>query len=187
MKYVKMHGLLAVVAAALMAFAGTASASTLTSPAGTKMAVGATLELTSTNTKLDGAFITVSCKHALFKVEITQNGTTNTITNAGGKLTTLHLTNCDSNVTSIIKLGSVEFNKAGEVFSTGTELSVHTSVGECVFSTSNTKTGTLTGGPGATLDTTGKVPRTGGSFFCGSSGQWTGTYEVISPSYLAVH
>jgi hypothetical protein len=188
MKYVKMLGLLAVAAAALMAFAGTASASTLTSPSGTNMAVGATLEATSINTELHGPFSSVSCAHSEVKGEIKQNGTQNgSKTDAGGNITTLDFDECSSNVTDASSLGTLEINKKGEVFSSGTVIAIHTSVGECVFSTNNTKIGTLTGGTGATLDIAGNIPRTGGSFFCGSSGEWTGNYSVTSPSYLAVH
>jgi hypothetical protein len=76
----------------------------------------------------------------------------------------------------------------------------------CVFTTSNTEVGTVTNSTHlqkthehatatdpkapATATTatihvdTSKIPRTGGSIFCGSSGEWTGTYTVNTPDYL---
>jgi hypothetical protein len=186
MKYVKMLGLLAVAAAALMAFAGPASASTLTSPAGTTLATGSTIEATSSNSKLHGSFITVECSHSQVKGTVSENATKNK-KDAGGSISTLDFTGCNYTVT-VSNAGSLSIASNGTVTSTGAAITIHTSVGECVFSTSNTTVGTLTGGSGATLDiNSASIPRTGGSFFCGSSGVWTGNYTVTSPSYLAVH
>lgn len=186
MKSRKMLGHFTIAAATLMVFAGTASASALTSPAGAPMAIGATLETTASNIEYHGPFTSVSCKHAVVKSKITQNGT-KTTTDAGGENTALYFTDCSSNMTTPKKLGTFEINKSGEVFWTGLEFATHTSTGECVFSTNNTKIGTLTGGTAAVLDITATIPRTGGSFFCGSSAQWTGNYSILSPAYLAVH
>jgi hypothetical protein len=60
-------------------------------------------------------------------------------------------------------------------------------VGECVFTFNGTQIGTLTSGNPAKLDvSSAKIPRTGGNFLCGSSGTWTGSYTVNTPSSLYV-
>jgi hypothetical protein len=63
-----------------------------------------------------------------------------------------------------------------------------TSVGTCIFTTASTAIGVLTGtdatGSTAVLDISGKIPRTGGNFLCGSSATWTGSYSFTSPDSL---
>jgi hypothetical protein len=188
MKYVKMLGLLAVAAAALMAFAGTASATQITSTAGETP----TIMATSTNTALHGPFSTVTCSHSEVVGKVEKHGATVT---ASGKLTKLTFTGCNYTVT-VKTLGSLEVHGTsttgnGALTSTGTVVAIHTSVGECVFTTSATPIGEVTGSNhtkgNAVLDIKGDIPRTGGSFFCGSSGEWTGNYTVGTPSTLEVH
>jgi hypothetical protein len=188
MKYVKMLGLLAVAAAALMAFAGTASATTLTSPAGETP----TIMATSINTALHGPFTTVACSHSEVEGKVESHGAGVT---AKGKISKLTFTGCNYPVT-VKTLGSLEIHGLattgnGALTSTGTVVAIHTSVGECVFSTSATPIGEVTGSNhtkgNAVLDIKGDIPRTGGSFFCGSSGEWTGNYTVSSPATLEIH
>jgi hypothetical protein len=179
MKYLKMLGLLAVAAAAMMAFAGVASATTLTSPAGT--AYTSTLKATSTSSTLHGSFISVTCKHSAVEGKVESHGASVT---AGGKVTGLTFSECTDPVT-VKKEGSLEVHSNGRVTSTGAEIIIHTSVGECVFTTSGTDIGLFTGGTPAKLDIDSvAIPRTGGSFFCGSSGEWTGSYSVTTPGTL---
>ena len=75
MKYAKMLGLLAVAAAALMAFAGVASATTLTSPSGTTYTstIKATSEGTTTlhNSSLG---IAVSCEESTVEGKVEKHG-----------------------------------------------------------------------------------------------------------------
>ena len=186
MKYVKMLGLLAVAAAALMAFAGTASATISSSTGETP-----TIEATGVNTALDGAFTTVTCSHSAVK------GTVNahTATTASGPISTLDFTGCNYPVT-VTTPGSLEVTTVaptgnGTLTSSNASVSIHTSVGTCVFTTNKTHIGTVTGsittGGNAVLDITGKIPRTGGNFLCGSSGQWTGSYTITHPSTFNVH
>lgn len=191
MKLVKMLGLLAVAAAAMMALAATASATTLTSPTGTTYTGNITAESEGVTT-LHGSFVSVSCNksHVAGKVEKHGAGVT-----AGGKISSLSFTECNYPVT-VLKAGSLEVHpigtgtyRTGTLTSTGAEIKIHTSVGECIFTTSATDIGTLTGtnhtGKHATLDiASSNIPRTGGSFFCGASGVWTGNYTVTVPSTL---
>ncbi len=181
MKYVKMLGLLAVAAAALMAFAGTASATTLTSPEGTTYT--GEIVATSTNSKLDGSFVTVECSHSQAKGNVEGHGAGVDVT---GKISSLTFTGC--NYTTHVKAaGSLAINSSNGVSSTGASVEITTSVGTCVFTTNGTSVGSLTEGTGATLDiNSAKIPRTGGNFLCGSSGTWTGSYEVTTPGSLWV-
>jgi hypothetical protein len=185
MKYVKMLGLLAVAAAALMAFAGTASATTVTSPEGTLYT--GTIHAESSNSKLHGSFITVECSGSTVHGKSLTHGSTAT---AEGAINELTFSGCNYPVTvknagTLIAHATSKGN--GTLTSTGAEITIHTNVGECVFTTSATDIGTLTGGTGAKLDIdSSSIPRTGGSFFCGSSGEWTGNYTVTSPSYLSL-
>lgn len=193
MKLVKMIGLLAIAAAAMTAFAATASATTLTSPTGT-VYTGA-IKAESSNSSLHGSFITVSCSSSKVEGSVEQHGAAKTV---AGKISALSFSGCNYTVT-VLNKGSLELHAVscdkktnyctGTLTSTGAEILIHTSVGECVFTTTNTHIGTVTG----TDDTKGHavldidsagIPRTGGSFFCGSSGEWTGSYTVTSPSSL---
>ena len=183
MKYVKMLGLLAVAAAALMAFAGTASATTFTSNEGETPSLAAT----STNSKLDGAFVTVECSHSEAKGKVEAHGAG---VNASGNISSLTFTGCNY-TTTVETAGSLSINSSNSVSSTGAKVSIATSVGTCVFTTNNTTVGSLTEssetGGKAVLDiNSAKIPRTGGNFLCGSSGTWTGNYTVNTPSTLNV-
>jgi hypothetical protein len=191
MKYVKMLGLLAVAAAALMAFVGTASATTVTSSAGTTP----TIKAESTNSELHGAFITVKCEESIVEGGVDSHGAAVTVEGAVDVLT---FDKCNYKVT-VENKGSIiahpdpaEKAKTGDAIITSANavIAIHTSVGECIFTTKSTGTqiGTMTGGSGAVMNmNSAAIPRTGGSFFCGSSGTWTGSYKVVSPSSIEIH
>jgi hypothetical protein len=190
MKYIKMLGLLAVTAAALMAFAGTAAATSVTSNEGTTPNIKAE----SSNSKLDGAFVTVECAESKVEGNVESHGASATVK---GEVDFLTFEKCNYTVT-IGTRGSLEVHTHpndpnglsgdGTVTSSGASISIHTSVGTCVFTTSGTDIGTLDGGTPAVMNiNSAKIPRTGGNFLCGSSGTWTGSYAITSPSTLEVH
>jgi hypothetical protein len=198
MKYVKMLGLLAIAAAALMAFAGSASATTLTSPTGTTYTGKITAESHNGPTTLHGSFVSVSCQKSHVEGQVEKHGPGVTVS---GKIATLSFAECSDEVT-VLKPGSLEIHAVncnsktkyctGTLTSTGAEIKIHTSVGECIFTTSGTHLGTVTGtdhtGHHATLDIdSAAIPRTGGSFFCGASGEWTGSYTVTTPTNLWIN
>ena len=186
MKYVKMLGLLAVAAAALMAFAGTASATTLTSPSGT--AYTGEIAATAGATELHGSFVTVKCNKSSVtgsKVESHGAGVT-----AKGPISSLTFSECNFPV-SVKKAGTLEVHATsggnGTLTSSGAEITIETSIANCIFTTSNTDVGTVTGGTTAVLDiNSAAIPRTGHSVFCGSSGTWTGSYTVNTPDTLLI-
>jgi hypothetical protein len=153
------------------------------------MAVGSTIEAISTNSKLHGSFITVECLHSQVKGTVSENATKNG-KNASGAISALTFTGCNYPVT-VTNAGSLSIDKNGTTTSTSAVIAIHTSIGECVFSTSATDVGTLAGshksGGNAVLNiNSAAIPRTGGSFFCGSSGTWTGSYTVTNPTALYV-
>jgi hypothetical protein len=118
---------------------------------------------------------------------------THTETKASGKLSSLTFSSCNFPVT-VNKSGSIEIEAIGEgkgtVKSSGAEITIETSIDTCVFTTSNTDIGTLTGtgvtAGNAVLDLSGTLPRTAGNFFCGTSGTLTGSYKFTTPSTLWV-
>jgi hypothetical protein len=191
MRCIKMLGLAGLVAVALMAFAGTASATTLTSPA--KTPYTSTFELRSGNVEFDFTFGKISCTESEFigKVEFHGNGLT-----AGGKISSLTFANCgEGNTFTVLKPGSLEIDATtpagnGLVKWTNGEVKVHVKGGfTCTIKTSNTPIGTLTGSNetkgNAQLDLNGsKVPVSGA--FCGTSAEMTNKYAVITPATLEV-
>jgi hypothetical protein len=183
MKYVKMLGLLAVAAAALMAFAGTASATTVTSPAGTLYT--SNIAATAGATELVGSFTTVKCSSSSVSGSVKTHGAGVT---AEGPISALSFSGCNFPVT-VKKEGTLIAHATsggnGTLTSSGAEVIVHTSVGECVFTTSSTDIGTLKGGTPAKLEiASAAINRTGGSFLCGSTAKWSGTYTVNTPGSL---
>lgn len=187
MKHVKMLGLLAVAAAALMALAGTASATTLTSSGATYTS---TIEAESEGkTTLHGTFTSVTCEVSNVKGSVETHGAGVT---AGGKVSSLTFEKCNFPV-SVKNAGSLQVHATesgnGTLTSSGAEITIETSIANCIFTTKaeGTDVGTLTGGTGATLDiNSASIPRTGHSIFCGSSGTWTGSYKVTTPDFLDV-
>ncbi len=199
MKYIKMLGLLAVAAAALMAFAGSASATEATSPTGTQYAGEIHAVSIGEPPTLHGV-ATITCTESTASGKIESQGASVT---AEGKLSALTFGGCTpNNHVTVTKLGKLiahtdEEKGAGKydatLTSSGTRVVIEvTSVGlTCEYETENTHIGTLTSsestGGHAVLDiATAEIPRVGGSFFCGANGIWTGTYTVTTPAKLYI-
>ena len=204
MKYVKMLGLLAVAAAALMAFAGTASATTLTSPKGTTYTGVIKAETENGHAILHNAITTVECTGTV-EGSVEKHGAGVTVE---GKISSLTFTNCTGSNTvhdPVAKPGSLVVHAincnasnecTGTVTSVGAEVVItnHAFGGSCIYTTgAGVDIGTLTPtndtGGTATLDIEGTIPRTGGTLgaFCGSTGTWTGNYLITTPDSLYVN
>jgi hypothetical protein len=198
MKYLKMFGL-AALAAALMAFivAGSASATTLTGAGGTALGAGTVITSEAEGmTILHPPFGDIECEESKVGGKTTNAGSsTETVL---GNLEALSFSKCNATVT-VLQLGSLEIhtqnataNNNGTLTSSGTEVTVEFFGTHCIFKTSNTDIGTVTGsantGGNATFDISATIPRTGGRSgpFCGSTAQWTGSYKITSPSTLNV-
>jgi hypothetical protein len=188
MKYVKMLSLLAVAAAALMAFAGTASAAIIEDGSGTKLGSGTKIESTGTNAVLQAGFATIECSHS----EV--DGKTSNAGGAGvpveGSITTLAFSGCNATVKTL-KTGKLILHhtsgKNGTVTSEGAEVTVAIGSTSCVYGTPTAKDiGSLTGGSPATLNASASLTRISGGFLCANPASWTATYTVTTPSTLNV-
>jgi hypothetical protein len=102
-------------------------------------------------------------------------------------------------VWTLINRGVLEFHTSGSssnnnglLISSGTEWTEEREGMHCIYRTSNTTLGTVTGsaltGGNATLDIEATIPRVGGrsGSFCGSGVQLTGSYKFTSPTVLNV-
>ena len=143
---------------------------------------------------LHTVFTTITCQSSTVKGTVSQHGAAVTVR---GTVSTLTFTDCGGDEVKVLKAGSLEAHGSattgnGTITSIGAEVTVHTAIGiDCIFSTSNTDLGTLTGSnvtkSNATLDISASIPQTGHSPFCGSKGEWTGSYKVTGPTSLEVH
>lgn len=192
MKHLKMLGLCAVAATALMAFAATAQATVVTAPAGTQMKKGEFVkgELAGT-ASLDGAFVTITCNKASGEGIITNEGSAATTVQGEIFLGTFSECNfpvtVNSTGTSEVHTAGASANGNGTLTSTGAVVTISTSIGNCVFTTNATDLGEVVGGSPAKLNfNSAKIPRTGGNFLCGSSGTLTGSMVVTSPKALFI-
>jgi hypothetical protein len=194
MKHVKILGLLVVAAAALMAFAGTASATTLTSPTGVPYTGAIKSVHEGTHVVLDNPVAKIECNSTVEGSKVESHGAGVT---AKGPINSLAFTNCTNSWhVTVVSAGSLEVH--GNAGNTGTLTSSGATVTstrfgiECRYATNNTDIGTITGsshtkGGHATLHITAAIPFHGGSSFCGSGATtWTGSYTVTTPSTLYI-
>jgi hypothetical protein len=185
MKCFKSLGLLAVVALATLAVAGTASA-TITSPAGT--AYSGTLKATSTSFSLDGS-VKVSCSSAAYEGNVDKGAT-------AIALSSVTFGGCGVDTWSVLAKGSLTIGSEGTVKSTGLELTtqMHRFVlgfpvtTHCIYKTNNTAMGTLTEGVSPPVHHIGSapVPEVATDAACGNDAVWTGTFTVSTPSSAIV-
>jgi hypothetical protein len=184
MKYMKMLGLLAVAAAALMAFVGTASA-TVTS---TGAIYTGNIHAHSSNTSLDGS-VKVSCTGSTVEGYVNNGSTT-------GSVSVLTFTGCGNDTVSVLQKGSLTIGSSGTATSTGAEVTVQlhrTVLGfpittHCIYKTNNTDVGTLTEGNTPILHIgSAPIPEVATDGACGNDAVWTGSYHVTQPHNLEVH
>jgi len=183
MKYAKILGLLAVAAAALMAFAGTASATITVNGS----AYSGHIEATSTNTELDGT-VDVKCAKSIVTGNVSNGATTSAVT-------TLDFTECGSDTVEVTRGGSLRVDSSGTVYSEDAEVTVtvHRSIfgfpvtTHCEYVTAKnpgTDIGTLTEhvSPPQVHLIGANIPQTETDSGCGANAQWTGTYTFTTPT-----
>ncbi len=213
MKYVKMLGLAAIAAAALMAFVGASSASATVlcktkvnaagfCPKGWVMAQGEEIHAVSEteNPTLTSTFKTVTCEESTVKGEVEVKGdAANTV--KGPVLTLTFTKNCNCTVT-VIKAGTLEVHAKddkgnGTLTSNGATVTVQCSSifgpVHCLYVTENDDMGTLTGstttGGTATMDITTEVKReetVKEGALCDEEAVWHAKYKVTTPDTLDV-
>lgn len=183
MNYLKTLGVVAIVSAAGMAFAGNASGTILTSPEGTTYT--GTIKAQSSNLKLDGTFVTVESEDVELEGSVSEHGAARTV-----RIPLSFVRWARSNyLARLLSFGSLEWHSLGggngTITWSGLGMEIDTSVGTCTFTTNNTHIGTFTGGwPPMLHINSAKIPRTGGNFLCGSSGTLTGSLQFSTPSSL---
>lgn len=136
-------------------------------------------------------FGALSCSEGSMKGEVTNPG--GEATNVVGTFSSVSFSGCgESSTLTILKPGTFKIKSPsggnGTLVWEGFEFTIKPSGIHCIYSgyLEATKLN-LNGGETASL--TGSsviVPRTGGSFVCGSSGQWTVEYTVTAPKPLYV-
>jgi hypothetical protein len=207
MKHLKIMGLAAVAVAAMMAFAGTASATILTSPAGTKYE-GEIRSSAETSLTLKAGFANITC------TESTVAGTPKNFGSAtetvSGPIGTLSFGNANHEcvlagsktvaIVTVISNGNLEIhtqeakeNGNGTLTGSGSKVKIEVpSLGTtCVYGTgTGLDLGTLTGsrntGTTATMDINAELSREEGGFTCANPAHWEGSYKVTVPDYLDV-
>ena len=194
MKYVKMLGLAAVAAAALMALVGvgTASATTLTGVEGKVLAKGSTIHANFVSTKtqpkatLTTEFKNIECEESTVS-GVTTNETGETV---NGEVKSLTFSKCNCEV-KVLKTGTLSINASSVLKSSGAEVTATCSTifgsVHCIYATSNTELGSLKGGTTATLEISSKdIPRLSTNGLCDPTANWDANYSVDNPDTLNV-
>jgi hypothetical protein len=202
MKPLKNLGLAAVVATALIAFAGTGTASATVlcgNSTGTTKCTEAYAEGTEIKAVNEGTTtLTTSFKN----IECSESTVGGKVTNPGGKSTavsgsveTLTFGGCNCTVT-VLKKGTLSVTQIsgtdnGTLKSSGAEVTASCSTifgtVHCIYATNETDLGTLTGGNPAKMDiSSANIPRLTTSALCDESANWDATYKVTGPTPLYV-
>jgi hypothetical protein len=182
MKHLKMLGLFAMAAAALMAFAGSASAQTFTAPAGTEY-TGAISSSLEGSALLKAGFAEITCTAGTVAGSIT----TNNNTEASGSITAVSFSSCKEGQTvdTLNNNGTLTILKASHAVSgTGTEVTTAVGGVSCVYGLGEkaTSLGTAANSAsGVTLSIKASLPKISGGFLCASPASWTASYIVTSP------
>jgi len=191
MKLLKMLGLFVMAAASLMAFAGSASAQTLTSPTNVAYFGEITESLDpGTSALLKAGFAEITCTSSTVSGKVT----TNNSTEASGEITSVSFSNCGSaTVDTINNKGTLKVTHGTHVIS-GTGVEVTTSVAgtSCVYgmgtgTTLGTATNTQYDDEGVfrdrvTTDHSAKLPKVSGGFLCANPATWTANYVITKPT-----
>jgi hypothetical protein len=191
MKYVKMLGLAAVAAMALMAFLGASSASatvlckTNTDPCGAGWIYSGPLVTSLQNgtsvLKSTGGSLEDTCTTSEVTGSVSES-------EASGTVTGLTFTGC-SKPTSVVNQDGTLTLEGNTLKATGFEVTVEAVSGvSCVYSANTgTTLGTFTGGNPATTTINAVVNKKSGSFLCPSDSKWEGTYVVTTPASTTLH
>jgi hypothetical protein len=201
MKYVKMLGLAAVAAAALMAFvgAGTASAETTLCEVTENSCSSANMYPTGTEIKASlvggtKAVLTPSNELPTIECSVSEvEGKTETTTTPEGNNTKLSFTSCNQTVETLEK-GKLQIHydaeDNGSLTASGVRVRVKALFGSlsCDFGGNVTSGLTATGGTSPKVDATATIPmiQETGFIECPKSAVWHAEYNVTSPSPLYV-
>jgi hypothetical protein len=173
-----------------MAFAGSASAATITSPTGTEY-TGLITESFEGSVLIEAGFANITCTTGTVAGRLT----TNTETEAAGEITTVSFSNCGSaTVDTLNHKGTFTITKAGTtVTGTGVEVTIAVFGTSCVYGFGGgthlgTATNTTVSGVDiVTTDTSANVPKITGGFLCASPARFTGSSVITSPAQSYIH
>jgi hypothetical protein len=204
MKYVKMLGLAAVAAAALMAFIGASSASatalckTNNTPCpvewhysiGTEIHASLDPETTAI-LKTTGGAIENTCNTSTVKGTTSTTGGSSETVKGSVAVAGLTFGGC-TNTTDVLEGGELEIHHIagtmnGTLTAKGFKVTLVLAGVSCVYTAgAATDLGTVTGGTMATMDVNAGVSKAEGSFLCPSTATWEAKYTVTSPEPLYV-
>ncbi len=194
MRYIKVFGLAAVTAIAMMALAGTASATVATSPEGTAYTGKIKAQSVTEHVDLTGPFgLHLQCNSS-GEGTLESHGSSSTVR---GEIEVFPFPSCTNGYSvSTLKGGQLEVHTEGGSSNGNGTLTSHNGEFEvktpaemtCIYKTNNTYIGVLTGSNKghAKADISATVPRTGGSALCGASGTLKASYTVTTPSTLYI-
>ncbi len=197
MKFMKVLGLAAIAAAALMAFvgAGTASAApndtvlckTTTLPCTGHYPVGTTIhaELATGTATLKAGFATITCKKS------TVQGKTATTTTPEGNIEVLTFTECGEAKVVVLKKGKLQIHHTGghvgNLTVSGVEVTVEVGGVSCTYGGTISTGLTVTGGaPASMVANEASIPKVAGGFLCANPSKWTAHYKVTTPNPLYI-
>lgn len=199
MKSMEKLAVLIAVAGAVMALAGSAPATELTSPGGTKLKEGNVIHFSQYVGITIDTVTNITCNRAII------NGT---ITNAGGPGATVTASTnvvsfeeCGNHTVTVKNGGSLEIHKTaantGELRSSGAEITVLThgifiGTRHCIFVTNGNHIGSLRGSlhvghTNATLSVDSvPIGQSSTDSLCTNDAELTGTYILSSPTHVFV-
>lgn len=193
MKHVKILGLAAVAAMALMAFvASSASATVLTSPAGTKLPAGTVIEATLNGSAVleetTGPTLDTCTASTVSGKTSAESGTPLT-----GNIETLDWgteLSCTAPTHTLVNGSlSVEATSGGNgtLSGSGSKVTVGIFGLSCIYGTgTGTALGTVTGGNPATVTINAVINLIEGGIGCPKTTRWTATYTVTKPNPLFI-
>ena len=195
MKYVKMLGLVALAASAMMAL-GASSASAdvictnLETPCKAANRVTILKPVAVGTTKLTTSFKTIECNKSQIEGTVTKDGEGNPIE---ASISTLDFEECNCEI-KVLKNGTLKAtNIAGTsnatVFSSGAEVTANCSTifgaVHCIYATNNTHLGVVKGGENSTLNVEeAEIPRLPTSAICAEKAKWDAAYKIANHKFL---
>jgi hypothetical protein len=192
MEYLKISGIVVATTMALMVFAVSASATVITSPAGTNYTGAVKAKSIEPRVYVHWPSSLETCDGE-FEWKVESHGAAVT---AKGPVSSFALSNCGSKIT-LLKSGSFEVHPwekgmNGKVTWTGPEITVEVwGAYDCIYELQDPYIAELTGSKGlagktATVDFAATWIRVGGNLFCPRATDWTAYFSVTSPDYLDV-
>lgn len=194
MRYVRMLGLVGLVAGAMMAVAAGGVQATVITQA---PPFTGTVKAESEGAVSVTGTIVFTCQKSALEWSVESHGASVTTT---GPLTKVTLEECGTSTVTVVEMGKLELHATsggdGTLTSTGTRItvlvhSVFLGTVHCIYETKSTDVGTLTGsattGATATLDVASAViPLVSTDGTCREDAQLEGSYTFTSPDYLYV-